>query len=256
MSKRKIIVHYHLFKNAGTSVDEILKDNFGEFWAEIEGPNNRKLDPEPLLDYIRENPELKAVSSHTAVVSIPETEDIEIIPIFFMRHPLARIRSAYDFEKKQDVQTPGAIKAKEGDFQFYMDWRMSTPTPWQVSNFHAFRLKDFHTFTPAKQTQLFLERALKAIEALPVIGLVEDFDRSMEDFAALIRPTFPEFKTFSVVANTTSNPSMSLAGKLKAFEDKIGTEAYQKLLEINAIDFELYNMVYTSRFGEPFEIDK
>ena len=79
-----------------------------------------------------------------------------------MRHPLARIRSAYDFEKKQDVQTPGAIKAKEGDFQFYMDWRMSTPTPWQVSNFHAFRLKDFHTFTPAKQTQLFLERALKA----------------------------------------------------------------------------------------------
>ena len=167
MSKRPVIVHFHLFKNAGTSVDKILQENFGERWIEIEGPNNRKLDPEDLIAFIRDNPQYDAISSHTAVVTVQEYEDIEIIPIFLLRHPIDRIRSAYDFERKQDAQTPGSIKAKEGDFNYYMDWRLSTPSPWQVSEFHAFRLKDFHDFTPAKQTQLFLPRAQKALDALP-----------------------------------------------------------------------------------------
>jgi len=29
-SRRGVIIHYHLFKNAGTSVDAILRRNFGE----------------------------------------------------------------------------------------------------------------------------------------------------------------------------------------------------------------------------------
>nr|WP_029249710.1 hypothetical protein [Microbulbifer agarilyticus] len=29
---RKLILHYHLFKNAGSSIDEILKRSFGDSW--------------------------------------------------------------------------------------------------------------------------------------------------------------------------------------------------------------------------------
>ena len=102
MSKRPVIVHFHLFKNAGTSVDRILQRNFGDRWIEIEGPNNKKLTQDALIDFIRGNPQYDAISSHTAVVSVPQYDDIEIIPIFFYRHPIDRIRSAYDFERKQD----------------------------------------------------------------------------------------------------------------------------------------------------------
>ena len=34
--KRFLILHYHLFKNAGTSVDSVLKKNFGKLWEDIE----------------------------------------------------------------------------------------------------------------------------------------------------------------------------------------------------------------------------
>ncbi|MGB6228804.1 MAG: sulfotransferase family 2 domain-containing protein [Litorimonas sp.] len=244
MTKRPVIVHYHLFKNAGTSVDRLLHKNFGdEAWAEIEGPNNRKLDPEPLLDFIRENPHLKAVSSHTAVVSVPDADDIEILPIFFLRHPIDRIRSAYDFERKQDAQTPGAIKAKEGDFKHYMDWRLTCDTPWnpwQVSNFHAMRLKDFHEFTPAKQLQLFLPRAKRAVDALPTVGFVEDFDGSMQRVADHVRPYFPDFQVESVRANVTAAPHAKLEENLKAFEERIGSDVYKELEAANEIDFDLY----------------
>jgi len=248
MSKRPVIVHFHLFKNAGTSVDTVLKNNFGGRWIEIEGAADRKLTPEALTEFIEANPQFDAISSHTAIVSLPVMENAKIIPIFFFRHPLDRIRSAYDFERKQDAQTPGAIKAKEGDFESYMDWRMSTSTPWQVSEFHAFRLKDFHEFTPAKQRQLFLPRAKKALDSIPVVGLVENFDESMTRLETYIRGFFPGFEGESVHANRTVDRALELSENVNKFRDRIGSDVFSKLLENNAVDLELYNYVKSEFF--------
>jgi len=245
MRKRPVILHFHLFKNAGTSVDKILKNNFKNRWGEVEGLNRRKLDTEDLIQFIRANPGYDAISSHTAVISVPELDDINILPIVFMRHPIDRIRSAYDFERKQDAQTPGAIKAKEGDFKHYMEWRISTPTPWQVSDFHAFRFKDFHKFTPAKQREKFLDASLSAIDAFPLVGTVEEFEFSMMEFERLLTPHFPNFKTEKVQENVTSEQGLSIDQKLEAFRDRIGAKTYQKLLDINIDDMKLYEYVKT-----------
>lgn len=244
MSKRPVIVHYHLFKNAGTSVDKILEKNFpGGQWSEVEGADNKKMQPEDLVNYIRNNPHLKAISSHTAVVTVPELEDIEILPIFFLRHPIDRIRSAYDFERKQDAKTPGAINAKAMDFNGYMGWRLSTPNPWQVSDFHAMRLKDFQTFTPAKQRHLFLPRAKESLTALPVVGLVEQFQASMERYQAYFKPYFPDFTFENVRANVTTSKKATLADNLNAFKKRIGEQSYKKLEEVNEDDFALYEII-------------
>ena len=243
MAKRPVIVHFHLFKNAGTSVDKVLEKNFGENWTEVEGPNNKKLTPEALVAFITDNPKYQAISSHTAIVSVPEMDDVEIVPIFFFRHPIDRIRSAYDFECKQDVQTPGALKAKEGDFKHYLDWRLSTITPWQVSEFHAFRLKDFHTFTPAKQKKLFLPRAKKALDSLPFVGLVEDFSGSMARMETYIQQYFPEFEGEDVHENTTSDRSLRLSQNIDKFKERIGEATFDQLVEANKIDFDLYEYV-------------
>ena len=248
MSNRPVIVHFHLFKNAGTSVDTVIQKNFGERWIEIEGPGGRKLTSEALAEFIVANPQYDAISSHTAIVSLPEIEGVEIIPIFFFRHPIDRIRSAYDFERKQDAQTPGAVKAKEGDFEFYMDWRMSTPTPWQVAEFHAFRLKDFHDFTPAKQLQLFLPRAKKALDSIPNVGLVERFDESMARIEVAIQKHFPHFVAESVHANTTADRTLKVSENVDKFKDRIGADVFEKLVENNAMDLELYEYVKTKFF--------
>lgn len=240
VSKRAVIVHYHLFKNAGSSVDKILQENFPESWAEVEGPHSAKLSPEGLLDFIRQNPTLEAVSSHTAVVSVPQTEDIDIIPIIFVRHPVDRIRSAYQFERTQDVQTPGAVQAKKGDFADYMNWRLSTPTLWQVKNFHAQRLKDFNGFTPAHNAVAVEKAAFAALEHFPMIGLVEHFEASMAVYRDIIGLNFPDFKIFKAQENRTADPQMGLDDNLSTFAEAIGQDVYDRLVELNQTDLALH----------------
>jgi len=241
MSKRPVIVHFHLFKNAGSSVDVILQNNFGQHWIEIEGKNNKKLSTDELVQFIRDNPQYKAISSHTAVVSVPILPDIIILPVFFFRHPIDRIRSAYDFERKQIATTPGSLKAKEGDFGHYLDWRLSSRTPWPVSNFHAMRLKDFHQITPERNIQDFQPHARYALMALPLVGLVEQFDESMSRFERFANPYFPNFQIESVRVNTTSDKSLRLSDNLEKFKTRIGPSDFEKLLNVNKIDLLLYN---------------
>lgn len=245
MSKRPVIVHFHLFKNAGTSIDKVLKDNFKDRWVEIEGAGGGKLDTYELVDYIRHNPKYDAISSHTAVLSVPSLDDINILPIVFMRHPIDRIRSAYSFERRQNTQTLGAIKAKEGNFEHYMRWRLSTSTPWQVSDFHAFRLKDFYSHVPAKQRSLFLPAAMATIDALPIVGRVEEFDVSMKLFENYLKPHFSDFIAESAHENRSCQSTTNLSQNLKNFEDRIGNDVYQRLLEINEDDMTLHKYVKT-----------
>ncbi len=243
MADRNVIIHYHLFKNAGSSVDTILQHNFGDAWAEIEGPDRKKLTRNMMKDFIINNPDKKAISSHTAIISLPKIKGVNIIPIFFYRHPIDRIRSAYDFERVQEEDTPGARVAKEGDFNHYMAWRLASPAMSQISNFHMARLKDFRGPLSNTQVELFRPRALHALKVLPFVGLVERFDQSMEAFEKLIHPAFPEFKSISAKSNTLSDPSAAIEAKLKSFEREIGRHAYHNLLLLNSVDLELYYFV-------------
>lgn len=243
MADRSVIIHYHMFKNAGSSVDAILQHNFGDKWAEIEGPDNKRLTPEGMVDYIVSNPDIKAISSHTAQVTLPKIPGVKILPIFFFRHPIDRIQSAYNFERKQESDTPGSIKAKELDFPEYMVWRLSGSTMTSIVNFHAYRLKDFKQQTYNREGQYLRPRALQAIKQLPLVGLVERFDESMEKFNALIKPHMPEFELITARANTNSNPDATVRSKLKTFEEKIGRPTFTNLMQLNAIDLELYYFV-------------
>ena len=243
MADRNVIIHYHLFKNAGSSVDTILQHNFGDAWAEIEGPDRKKLTRNMMKNYIMKNPDKKAISSHTAIISLPKIEGVNIIPIFFYRHPIDRIRSAYDFERVQEEDTPGARVAKEGNFNHYLAWRLASPAMSQISNFHMMRLKDFRGLVKNTQPELFRPRALQALKALPFVGLVERFDESMKEFEKLIHPAFPEFEVISATSNTLSDPTAAIDAKLKAFEQEIGRHTYHNLLQLNSADLELYYFV-------------
>ena len=98
MEKRKVIIHYHIFKNAGTSIDRMLKESFSERWANYDKPEpTSKISPAELEEFILDNPDLMAVSSHHAVPPLPD-KHLEVYPIILLRHPIDRAYSAYLFE--------------------------------------------------------------------------------------------------------------------------------------------------------------
>jgi hypothetical protein len=194
---RTVILHYHLFKNAGTSLDRILQKNFGDRWVTREFGEGRD-NSEAVTAWIRNTPEAVAFSTHTALGPVPVIEDTRIVTVMLLRDPLERIRSAYRFERTQEADTWGANLAKEFPFSGYVRARLAHPQDRQCRNFQTWRLA---SMVPGEAP--VLERAKQAAEAMGVLGLVDRFDAALEKLAAELAGNFPEFTWESVRANVT-----------------------------------------------------
>jgi len=236
---RSIILHYHLFKNAGTSVDAILKRNFPGQWltAGFDGMENRTA----VADWICSHPQAVAFSLHPAQFPLPEIADVRIVPIVFLRHPLDRIRSAYAFEKDQPSDSYGAKLAKQTDLSGYVRTRLDRSQDRQCRNFQTFRLA---RAVPGPEIA-DLNRAVTALQRLPFVGIVESFEQSMARLESLLQPSFPGFKSFAARKNVTTAPDLSLDDRLSNLRAEIGGELFEELLDANLKDICLHHAAST-----------
>jgi hypothetical protein len=240
-TKRLVILHFHLFKNAGTSVDAILKTNFGKLWEEIEFlPPGQEDHAKAIYKFIAENPHLIAISSHTLFCPPPVISDIDVLPIIFVRHPLRRLRSAYEFERKQIADTMGAKLAKETDFAGYLRARLSVAGDRSCREFHRHRLARLLPDDRRPER----ERAFAALDKLPFVGLVEEFGKSMRKLEALIQPYVPSFQVFEAWENSTSSTTHSDGiDKNALLIEELGEELYAMVIRANLDDMALYEEV-------------
>ncbi|MGQ0565724.1 MAG: hypothetical protein ACT4OK_11715 [Gemmobacter sp.] len=226
MADRTVILHYHLFKNAGTSFDGILKRNFPGRWvsAEFAGGNNSAA----VSDWIAANPDAVAFSSHTATGPVPVIPGVRVISVLFLRDPVARIRSAYQFERRQTVARDndrmGVHLAAKTDFEGYVRGRLAVPGDRQCRNFHCVRLAGF-----VRRSAPELERAIEGLGVISHVGEVERFGRGMLRFAARVREVWPTF-----------DPSTLHLNRTEAEEPvEIGPDLARLLAENNALDHAL-----------------
>ena len=237
---KAIVAHYHLFKNAGTSVDAILAKNFGSAWQKIEFPRIPQQSNSSLVrQWLFENPEISAFSSHTALFPLPKIDRICLIPIVFLRHPIARLHSVYKFERKHRKIINDSIKlAKEYDFAGYLNHRLDRVGDRSCRNFQTYRFSWLGSETESGLPEL--ERALKGLNALAIVGIVEEFDLSMEYYRKEICRFYSTFTLESVHKNITSQRNLSLAEKLDTIRSSLDRATYQRLLDCNRDDLQLY----------------
>jgi hypothetical protein len=236
---RTIIFHYHTFKNAGTTVDSILQKSFPGRWVtqEFVGPPG-KTRPQ-VQAWIDEYPEAVCFSSHTARMPLPSAQGLRVFPILFLRHPIDRVRSAYVFERRQQGDNFGSVLARNTTFRGYVETRLALKHERQCRNFQTMRLAEM--LPPTAGTEL--ERAVKAMGQLPVVGLVERFEQSMQRISTklqeyglpplVLRDTGPK--------NTSSGSPRPLEESLQAIKSDLGPEVHAKLEEANADDLELHS---------------
>lgn len=235
-----IILHYHLFKNAGTSVDAMLAANFGDRWIEHEFEIvPRQSNSDAVRDFLIANPGIAALSSHTALLPLPVIEGVEIFPILFVRHPLLRVRSAYIFERSQRVDTGGTRLARSTDFAGYVRALLDHRRPNQVRNFQTSRLA---LIAPGAGIPP-LERALMACKTLPFVGLVERYDQSIERLTELLRPKLPDFQPLIVRRNATAFEARSMEAQLSDVREELGQALYGELIAANSRDLAVHGQV-------------
>lgn len=241
MANRKIIVHYHLFKNAGTSVDRMLQKSFGDQWINYDLPAaGARISPENLAQYIAENPHLQAISSHQIVPPLPE-DGIDVFPIVFLRDPIDRVKSAYLFE----WQKQPALEEPKGSFSEYVREKLGAYRRNAIEEFQVIKFANkgqaSHTPNMKLSDGQLLANSRDFIASLNCFGIVEKFNESMALFESKLPEGFPKV-TFerSVRANSLQDPGLSLDDKYNKIQEELGDELYTELVMRNQMDIKLY----------------
>ena len=250
VTPRPVVIHYHLFKNAGSSIDRALKENFGVTWAETE--SDHRLQPALVAEFLSENPWVSALSSHTATLPLPSVDGIDILPIVMLRHPVDRIRSVYEFERRQDVDGIGANTAKGMTMKAFVAWRLDRFTEMKDRSFVNFQVERMALGSDEGSE---LERAQATIARLPFVGVVEAFDQSLERLEVLMRERFPKVRLHAYRQNVSPSAKGMLDEKLSAFRGHIGDDLFERLLEANHEDMVIWEAARESYQQDVVDVD-
>lgn len=209
---RTVILHYHLFKNAGTSVDHVLRRNFPGGWTNAEFPAAGGNNTADVIQWIKETPRAIAFSSHTMLGPIPQIEGMRILPLVLLRDPVDRIHSAYHFERQQQADTKGAQLAKAHDLAGYVNARLAINGDRQCRNFQTARLASMIPGDASERTRA--AQATQAIQRLGVLGLVRDFRAAMTHLSARVSRSLGPLDIPDVRANRASGTRAPLEPRL------------------------------------------
>jgi len=238
-AQRNVIVHYHLFKNAGTSVDHLLKKNFGEQWHGFDGESpGQIITTEELQQTIAKHTDKVAFSSHQIVPPLPEI-DGNVFPIVFLRDPIDRIKSAYLFEWKKQL----GLEAPKAELSEYVLEKFKFQRKSSIEEFQTIRLSncDIEAFVSRSfDDDEMLEKACEFISSLPFVGIVDEFDSSMDLLSRYLGSGFPEFQVSEVKANVLQDVSTPIIDKQKKIQQELGDDLYEEIQARNKLDTQLY----------------
>jgi hypothetical protein len=236
-----VLVHYHIFKNAGTSLDALLSNAFGEGWVTFEGSHGSDVQrADQLAAFLAARPAVREVSSHLARPPLPAPH---CLPLIMLRHPIDRARSAFQFAQKDPVHQDHAV-AKSGTFGDYVNWVMDNPGEGiTIRNYQVFHLSDA-TFREGnalmESTSEDLAQAQALIASWPAFGLAREFAASCRLFEAVYSPLFPELRLYPLHANRSQGHAPSEDDAIDAARAELGERAFARLCEANELDMALY----------------
>src|ERR1700682_2071827 len=104
---RFLIVHYHIFKNGGSTIASILEREFPNAFTAVHGPADVSvLDHTHLADFVAGHTAIQAISSHHLRYPKPVLPNTVIFDWCFLRHPLDRLQSFYSYFQRIDSFDP------------------------------------------------------------------------------------------------------------------------------------------------------
>lgn len=247
-----ILLHCHLFKNAGSTIDWALRRSFGRGFKDHRDDQKMIKDKhEYLRRYLDEHKHKIAISSHH-MPFYPESlySGYKFMHIAMLRHPIIRAASVYQYELKQPEVSLGAKMAKQLDMRGYFEWRMRDEVPASIRNFHVRYLAGIRN--PARKLHatdfdLALERAARDNV---LIGCVEKFDESMVFLEKNLLPSFPGINLAYVKQNQNHAQPEDYVEHLR---QELGMGLFERLMHENALDIQLYELLshkFEARFEE------
>jgi hypothetical protein len=234
-----IILHYHFFKNAGTTLEAILARNLRERYCRLDTTDrDRILTHAELVSFLSERPETCAVSSHQIRYPAPEAPGFAFLDLCFLRDPLDRIRSMYDyFREHADPGDPVSDLANNFSLEAYLE---------QLVEHHSHLINDVQVRLLTGQSvgdpsprKKDLERAIAKMLNISFLGVVDLFTESVIAGEHLLRRFLPSFDCTYRPTNVTQGMDNTLPARLQKLRSLCGQPLFEKLVRLNVLDTEL-----------------
>ena len=239
---RFVVLHYHLFKNGGSTIDYALRRSFGDALVDFHGEHDdARLMAEDVVRLVQETPDIAAISSHHLRYPRPQARGIEFHDICFIRHPLARIRSLYHYGRRLDpAHWLGHLAQGHDEAGFVA--HLVERSPFVVNDVQLHYLANGAMFSrPAHARDL--QRAIERLEDMSVPGVVERFDESLVAGEHFVRPSVPQID-FACVPQNVSSPESERAltadALLARCREAWGTDTLDAAMALNAWDLRLH----------------
>jgi len=239
--KKPICLHFHIFKNAGTTIDWILKKNFEKQFATLDHKKPGEiLSWEEVLSHIDEQKDIKAFSSHQIRFPLPQSDRYNFLPMIFIREPIDRAFSIYSFNKRRkDGDAMGVIKAKELSLSDYIRWNLENKKHMAMKNFQVLYLS--HRDNTSEVNQNDYDSAQSHFKKSQIIGLVDRLDESLVVSEEKLRPYFDEIDFSYVKQNISPDREDDLSKRLEKNATEIGDKLMEELTAHNSFDSKLYS---------------
>jgi hypothetical protein len=235
---RLVILHYHIFKNAGSTIEDILDHSFGERFAQMETSAGEGLIAnQALIRFLEERPDVRAISSHQIRYPLPEAPGYLFFDICFLRDPIDRIRSIYVyFRRKPNPADPVSVLANRcelGDFVAAMIQQF----PLYVKNVQVNLLACGGDSDEPEPSHL--ELAVQRILAASFLGVVDEFDLSVKIGSDALRCAFPELDCNRLPLNVLDGLQGSVSSRTEQVRQACRQDVFEELLHLNVLDRQL-----------------
>lgn len=246
---RHVICHYHIYKNSGTAFDGLLAANFGERHVAFDGPFPYfSITQRELAKVILRNPQAVAFSSHQIALPVPASLDVHVIPVVFIRHPLLRIHSIYQFKRSEADGTATSRFAMEMEFDAWCRHALGDAQEiTHVSNAQT-RFLGGTSGAPSLMRRLKgamsydLMQARRNLRNVELLARTECFDRDVHRFPEILaRYGIPFAVGDTSPRNVTgSDFSKSVDERLELVKAKLGADTLARVVAANRQDMALY----------------
>lgn len=255
VARREVLLHFHIFKNAGTTLDSALEKTLGPAWTQVEGDNpNEEMDWGKALKFIEAHPEVRVLSSHTLrYPPPPRLRGIKFIPLLLLRHPIDRLVSIYHFERTQGVASHSETSrvAQTGSLADFVRFTLARRPEIGCDTQTAIVARSGVYDDPP--TAKHLAAAQSALEDLPVTGVVERLDQylvMLEMEPSLLPPNSDLARPDE---NRNAERAPTLLARLRKARAELPPALWHELCERNRLDLALWRRAHhlaNARFSQ------
>ena len=236
---RFLIVHYHIFKNGGSTVASILEREFENNFATVHGPDDVSVvDLVSLSNFVSSHGGVQAISSHHLRYPKPVLPNTIIFDCCFLRHPLDRLQSMYSYFQRIDSDDPLCRMAHQESSRSFFRKLMGS-APHLVSNVQVTMLALGGAFTRPVDTP-DVEVAADIVAKMAIPGLVEKFDESLVAAEYFLKPAFPRLRLDYLPQNVSRPLGANPGDRQEWLRHSWGPDLYGALAHLNECDLELW----------------